>query len=533
VKIDPKAFKKGLHQKKRDMFHVEHGDNLAILKKLNPNQFDSLVTDPPAGIGFMGKDWDKDKGDRDNWIAWLRDILHEAMRVLKPGAYGVVWSLPRTSHWTAMAIEDAGFDVRDCIMHVFGQGFPKSRNISKDIDDLMGAEREAVGFDPVAAKRTAAVGTATYGDYKGQSGDVTLPSTPEAKKWDGFGTALKPAHEMWWLIQKPIAEDTIAENVLKHGVGGLNIDASRVGTASDKPARSTSDRDGRQSHGFMSGIKADLKAQEEINSKGRFPSNFLMTHSPGCVRVGDKKVKGSNDPRKSGGVLNSGGMFGVGENKRDVANFNNLDGTETVEAWDCDASCPVRLMDEQSGVSKSTGGKPKNNNERDLRMGRTSGFGATAGGIGDTGTASRYFKTFEADPFYYCAKPSPGEKNEGLEDLPKHKNVEWPQSLDGNDKRGSAPSANFHPTVKSVKLMQYLIKLVTPPGGTVLDPFMGSGTTGVAAIKNGFKFFGIDQEKQYTELAIGRLMGVYRVDPKLFKKGKVKNGDTPKDGASV
>lgn len=759
MKLKSDAFKKGLESKKRNMFHIEHGDNLAILKKLNPNQFDSLVTDPPAGIGFMGKDWDKDKGDRDNWIAWLRDIMREAYRVLKPGAYGVVWSLPRTSHWTAMALEDAGFDIRDCILHVFGQGFPKSQDISKKIDEHFGVEREQFQVN-LARDTRITKNSGNAGIVCGICGEKTVgpyglicghpkdsgPITPEAKQWNGWGTALKPSFEgwflvqkpernedeleselwyasaeigallcqissakfvklvstsnqadfkevkldsvawlvdalntlgsiersemmamfkspetgltvwniglswktilegvlsqrstftikmetvlitelktlrslvsvimrdntilaeikncgwksnvkivdvilkdvekklicilehsvpgiageiaissqdlqeklqgavkgqrtaplseCWWLIQKPVSENTIAENVLKHRTGGLNIDGSRIGYGNEKidfNQRQKGAADRAQVGDF--GINSKPQDIQMFKESGRFPANFLMTHSPDCKLVGTKKVKAI----KGGGGAKSPVWTESSEDKKrkvypDELGYGDSDGTETVEAWECVDGCPIKLLDEQSGDLAP----PGNRQESVARNNESNIFGKNAKNIpgvnnypGEKGGASRFFKTFEYDPFFYAAKPSPGEKNEGLED---HESVKVGFS-DGARRAIADGDAeylqeniginrvkymkNTHPTVKGIKLMAYLIKLITPPGGVVLDPFMGSGTTGVAAIKNGFKFFGIDQEKQYTEIAIDRMMGVYRVDKKLFKKTRVPTG---------
>ena len=172
------------------------GDCLEYMKSQPDNFFDSIVTDPPAGISFMGKDWDKDKGGRDAWIAWMTVIASEAYRVLKPGAHALVWALPRTSHWTATAWEDAGFEVRDRVSHLFGSGFPKSHNISKAIDKMAGAEREILGESPYNARRPNPPVSERYAQA-GHKANITAPATPEAQQWDGWGTALKPCMEDW------------------------------------------------------------------------------------------------------------------------------------------------------------------------------------------------------------------------------------------------------------------------------------------------------------------------------------------------
>lgn len=212
-----------------------HGDCLEQLKTLADNSVDSLVTDPPAGIAFMGKEWDKDKGGRKEWVSWMTGVMSEALRVMKPGAHGLVWALPRTSHWTATALEDAGFEVRDVITHLFGSGFPKSLDVSKAIDKAAGAEREVVGENP--NHRGESQTRNMYTKALGQDGSVTAPATDDVKKWQGWGTALKPASEHWILVRKPCSEKTVAANVIKWGTGALNIDASRILSADKRPDR--------------------------------------------------------------------------------------------------------------------------------------------------------------------------------------------------------------------------------------------------------------------------------------------------------
>ena len=184
-------------------FKVITGDCMDVLASMNDASIDAVITDPPAGIAFMGKDWDKDKGGRDNWIAYMELRFKEIFRVLKPGGHALVWALPRTSHWTGFAVENAGFEIRDRHSHFFGTGFPKSSNIAKQIDKSLGVEPTVVG----SAK----------------------PTSPEAKEWEGWGTALKPACEDWWLCRKPF-KGAAYKNVMKNGTGALNIDACRIPT---------------------------------------------------------------------------------------------------------------------------------------------------------------------------------------------------------------------------------------------------------------------------------------------------------------
>lgn len=366
------------------------GDAFFHLTLLDSDSVDSLVTDPPAGISFMGKEWDSNKGGRDEWVSWLTEVMRECYRVLKPGAHGLVWAIPRTSHWTATALENAGFEIRDVITHLFGSGFPKSLDISKAIDKAAGAEREIVGKKSTYRKPQEPNGW----DCSKRAEFETAPATDAAKKWQGYGTALKPASEHWILIRKPLSEKTVVANVLKHGVGGVNIDGCRV-EAVDLKAIDLSDR----------------------APTGRFPANLILSHNDDC---GDT----------------------------------------------CSDDCAVRALDEQSGVLRNGGqnyitkGQSIFGTQKDLSITKYAGC---------QGGASRFF---------YCAKASKSDK--------------------GAD--------NKHPTVKSTKLMGYLIKLVTPQGGTVLDPFMGSGSTGVAAKAGGFNFIGVEQEQEFFEIASMRIL---------------------------
>lgn len=377
-----------------------NGDCLEMLKEIPSDSLDSLVTDPPAGIAFMGKAWDEDKGGRKQWVAWMESVMVEALRVLKPGAHGLVWALPRTSHWTATALEDAGFEIRDVVTHLFGTGFPKSMDISKAIDKAAGAERKVIGPGNRHASKAfgAGEGDPAYGTFAGGVPPETAPATDAAKQWEGWGTALKPASEHWILVRKPCSEKTVAANVLKWGTGGINIDASRIASA-EKLARPFN-----EANNEILGKYA--RFENPVEPTGRFPANLVL----------DEEAAAS--------------------------------------------------LDAQSGTLKSGGGD-KGQKSQDGGYGK--GFtGRTDIRTPDSGGASRFF---------YVAKASKTDKG----------------------------GANTHPTVKSTALMSYLIKLVTPPGGMVLDPFMGSGTTGVAALKEGFSFLGIEKEAEYFAISEARI----------------------------
>jgi hypothetical protein len=268
-------------------YQVLHGDCLEVLKTMPSNSVDSICCDPPAGIAFMGKSWDTDKGGRDAWIAWLQSVAAECYRVMKHGGHALVWALPRTSHWTGMAWENAGWEPRDKIVHIFGSGFPKSLNVSKAIDKAAGAERPVVGKSPWSqpAKSGHHAGLTdnnvvkTEGRY---TPDVTASATPEAEQWEGWGTALKPAAEDWWLFRKPL-DGTVAGNVLKYGTGAINIDGCRVGIpAADKKnydanmACHERYADGREKlGGYEGGWNADPSAVK--NTGARWPANVILS----------------------------------------------------------------------------------------------------------------------------------------------------------------------------------------------------------------------------------------------------------------
>ena len=489
------------------------GDSRDVLLLLESDSIDSCVTDPPAGIAFMGKSWDANKGGRDEWIAWLAGIMSEVYRVLKPGGHCFVWALPRTSHWTATALEDAGFTIREKVYHLFGSGFPKSLDVSKAIDREAGAVREQIG----QAKRTGKE-SGTYGAFAGDN-ILTAPSTDSAKQWSGFGTALKPSAEEWILCRKPLSEKTVAKNVLRWGTGGLNIDGSRVEGVAPKTT-----------NGSALGIISDdswdnekMKGTEWNGSpSGRWPSNLLLSHSPDCVKLGMKKVRASRKDDHQNEIHEADTKFGqIGTNKI-TSNYASPDGTETVENWNCVPDCPVRLLDEQSGELTSGARVAGVKTQKSHTFSGIVGIHRDADS--NSGGASRFFKTFEPDfegatRFLYTAKSSRSERNAGTEGMEEVSAAEQTGRAEGSPGlvmpgrvnspyAGATKRSNFHPTVKPIDLMAYLIKLICPPGGTVLDCFAGSGSTLVAAKRAGFKAVGIEKEREYSEIIKARLLHV-------------------------
>ncbi len=500
-----------------DGVRVFQGDCRDVLAKLPADSVDSIVTDPPYELGFMGKKWDS------SGIAYDVKVWAECLRVLKPGGHILAFGGSRTWHRLAVAIEDAGFEIRDNIAWIYGSGFPKSLDVSKAIDksdakverrardlrftawmrstgitakkineltgsnmgshyltdkeqptvpteDMFSLLRPHLPDVPEDIERLVFARTVESKNFaerevigQGKSGktaiwndagemgnfDLTKSATSEAKIWEGWGTALKPAHEPVVVGRKPLGGKTVAENVLLWGVGGLNIDGSRIYVGEN-------DKGGFRSGTYFS--KNDSQSSwehrengdaytKEQHPQGRWPANVIL----------DEVTAG--------------------------------------------------LLDEQSGVSKS--GKPGVRSADGFNAGvYGKGMGIAAGNAngeyGDTGGASRFF---------YVAKASKRDRNEGLEDLEDKRVGTFEGSVEQkpgrkigrNRNKPNLPGKNTHPTVKPTALMRYLVKLVTPPGGTVLDPFTGSGSTGKAAILEGFEFVGVELTEDYLPIIEGRL----------------------------
>jgi DNA modification methylase len=428
-------------------YQILKGNSLDLLPTLADNSIDAIVTDPPYGLGnpdpdyiikaiqlwasgdrahipegkgFMGKSWDS--------FVPPPAIWDECLRVLKPGGHLLAFAGTRTYDLMGISIRMAGFEIRDSIGWVYGSGFPKSLDVSKAIDKAAGAEREVIDTYQRSGRSGGILGKETE-----ITKDITAPSTPEAQQWQGWGTALKPALEPIVVARKPLI-GTVAENVLTHGTGGLNIDASRIGrqegdNSSAGNRTATFGTQDTQSGGDGSG-------GWEQNSGGRWPANLILDEYT------------------------------------------------------------AELLDEQSGISKSQGGRIGKKETSNIDFGLSGNYSKGDPGFGDSGGASRFF---------YVAKASKRDRNEGLEDMPLRKSDQRSDKAAGIWAEMEAPKQNFHPTVKPTELMRYLVKLITPPGGTVLDPFTGSGSTGKAAILEGFDFIGIELTEDYWPIIEGRL----------------------------
>ena len=403
---------------------VHEGDCIEVMRGMPACSVDAVVCDPPYALSFMGKKWDKHSSPA-AYAEWCSLWAAEALRVLKPGGHLLAFGGTRTFHRLTCGIEDAGFEIRDCISWLHSQGFPKSLDVSKAVDKAAGAEREVVG-----TKRGVTVDNADNqhgGINRGAVGikqtaidvPITIPATASAKQWQGWGTALKPAWEPCVVARKPLA-GTVAKNAQLYGTGGINIDGCRI------PHASKADFDQH-----AAGVAA-------IKARGGSMDNSWKNSSD---------LSGANDVPDAG---------------RWPANV----------AFDEEAAA---MLDAQSGVTTSGAAGAKG----------ASGFAEGYDGeysvpYGDTGGASRFF---------YTAKANKRERGEG----------------------------NTHPTVKPLALMAYLVRLVTPPGGVVLDPFAGSGTTLIAARNEGLSAIGIEAEAEYIEI-IQRRLDAEKGDQQLWQR---------------
>lgn len=472
-------------------------DCLAALRAMPDSSVDSVVTDPPAGIGFMsgsgGKKWDAFES-RAEFIGFMTNVMAECRRVLKPGGHAFVWALPRTAHWTAMGVEDGGLQIRDVISAVTGRAFAKGLNIAKAIDEKLGCEPSVVGSRKVSG--TARIKGGNFSNSAGRADElyatreirdeipVTEPTSPEAKKWNGWYTGLSPKCENWILARKA-PEGTLAENVLKHGTGGIHVDACRVASGpSETHSRSSEAGDNQPVYGKYGPQETH---QTEGQKLGRWPANVVFCHSPGCRKIGTQKVRGTKSGSGSGfRSTKFCGSVGVGEATGSLFfGFADADGKETIPVWECQPGCPVAELDRQSGFS-STKRIEKPSDCGGNTWGGTIQVKRGARGHTDSGGASRFVNTFEWDPEH---------------DMP----FVWYQKAPPKERSCNGTVDNGHPTLKPVSLMRHLVRLITPPGGLVLDPFMGSGTTGIACVEEGFRFIGVERESDYIRIAHARI----------------------------
>ncbi len=407
------------------------GDCIEVMRGFADNSVDAIVTDPPYGLSFMGKKWDHNVPSIEVW--------RECIRILRPGGHLLSFGGTRTYHRLVVAIEDAGFEIRDQVQWIYGQGFPKSLNIGLSADKSLGLQLDR----GTAIKR---------GVNNPPNQTKSASETPKyeaksdfAKQWSGWGTALKPANEPICLARKPLEKGlTVAANVQKWGTGGLNIDESRIAAVDQSALDAAVKR--MTGNAANAGEFQNSKHIKPNSAQGRFPANVILDEAAGEMldaQTGELKNGGQNATSRTGKIIKAN-AYGIYKEVAAPSNF-----------------------------------------------------------VGDTGGASRFF---------YCAKASTSERNAGCEgmaevwvatqnegDAKEYKSEGRTASKKGGLKR------NFHPTVKPVKLMEYLVKLITPPGGIVLDPFMGSGTTGIAAVKLDALFIGIEMNEDYFKIAKSRI----------------------------
>lgn len=447
---------------------------------------DTIITDPPYGLNFMGQDWDHGVPGSTYWDA--------ALRVAKPGAILLAFGGTRTWHRLASAIEDSGWEIRDTMMWLYGSGFPKSTNISRAVDDLVGGKREVIGMHNNPA------GSANYKIHRAHKNvPITSAGSEEAAVWDGWGTGLKPSWEPIILAMKP-RDGTYAQNALTWGVAGLNIDGARIATYD-----TYSYPNGPGGNSFSVGKAPDgSRAQPTQNNPlGRWPANVVLSHHPECQHVGTEIV-GSGTARRLKRQRKGFKLSGSLDNK-EYAQAPDNDGAEVVDKWDCHPDCPVAILGEQSGENNSRPVRPEN-------IGK-SGDGTSRGLFGNGSIVqSGYYDESTAARFFYQAKASHAERDEGCSHLYWQRDpaapVGWVQ-VDHKTwidlPKSKRARGNIHPTVKPVALLEYLCTLTsTPEGGVVFDPFGGSGSTFVAAVKAGRSFYGCDIEPAYVVIASAR-----------------------------
>ncbi len=460
ITIDPGRADSAL----KDMFYdtesikLYNENCLSTMEGMQENSIDSIITDPPYGLGkepdalemlkawvdgetktvngsgFMGKKWDAFVPQPEIWKA--------AYRVLKPGGYLLSFFGTRTFDWGVMSIRLGGFEIRESIAWLHSQGFPKNQNISKKMDAMAGADREIIGYKKLNENdKKAYTPKADSVFSKAKARDITAPATKQAKQWHGWGTALKPAMELIVVARKPLSEKTVAKNVLKWGTGGINIEECRVEIEkTDKNLRLNAPNHNFNYDNSMFQLSRNQskRAFQDMgfhSSQGRWPANVIHDGS-------DEVRRGF--PERNGEL----------HNKLTMGNSHFVPGLEK----------------SKRGYS-----------------------------FKDTGSASR---------FYYQAKCSKQDRDEGLTGFPLGESPASARSKPAEGRKNALgePRQNSHPTVKPTKLMQYLCKLVTQTGGTIYDPFMGSGSTGKAALLERFKFIGSEINQEYCEIAKARII---------------------------
>jgi hypothetical protein len=514
------------------------GDSLQVMPTLAPESVDAIVTDPPYGLSFMGKEWDHGVPGREFW--------EQALRVAKPGAHLLAFGGTRTFHRLAVAIEDAGWEIRDCLQWIYAQGFPKSLNVGKAIDKAAGAEREVVGIKHRGTGRQFADGASGFA--KGPV-PITAPATDAAKQWHGWGTALKPSWEPIIMARKPLI-GTVAENVQRHGTGAINIDACRVPCeAGDKPAFPAGEYTTATPVG---GIRPELRQADPVPG-GRWPANTLHDGSPEVLAGFPETISNvrASPDKDAPGATWSLGRSGITQrghaDSGSAARFfycakaskqdrdEGLDNTRIVKynipkgVLSCEES--MALVESLQRVMSVDGLDAKwltgENGASIMGLCRLDSLSTTLTAISKI-TPLKILNslqpkiTRESTVDANCEMENGGNLAVSAEKSSRLNQVITSVSLELAPGASLAvsqmlstisaaanwkPLTNFHSTVKPTDLMRYLCRLVTPPGGIVLDPFFGSGSTGKAAKLEYFNFIGIEREAEYCEIARKRIDG--------------------------
>lgn len=439
-----------------EQYKLYNGNMLDMLEVIEPNSIDSIITDPPYELNFMGKGWDN------AGVSFQKETWEKCFQVLKSGGYLLAFGGSRTFHRIACAIEDAGFEIRDTIMWLYGSGFPKSMNIGLAIDKKNGVESEVI-----STGRSGATSRAYQSEEMTTSGDYEIKKANN--EWNGWGTALKPSFEPIIIARKPF-KGSLVDNIIENGVGGLNIDECRIQFEETKnPATNPLYRKEAGYKLPVKGLKSNgvvgfTSSKNEVNKLGRFPANTILTYDE------------TDFDEVCGGF-----PYTNGGNYRKVARKRT----------------GFKISGSENNIQEAN--SPDN--------------------YGDSGSASRYF---------YCAKASKKDRDEGLDSFETKRTSE----LQGGRKEGSAgsimqnanggsrvnpyagtgtPKKNIHPTVKPTELMQYLVRLVTPENGIILDPFNGSGSTGKAVMyenkerNKNYKYIGIELTEEYLPISKARI----------------------------
>ena len=530
---------------------VHNMDCIEFMKRLPDNSIDSCVTDPPYGLNFMNKAWDSGA------ITFNKEVWELLFQKLKYGAHIAVFGGTRTYHRMVCAIEDAGFEIRDQLAWIYGSGFPKGLNISKTIDRKHGFDGttdipkqtarsiERGYYETTRTDLSIQGGRFADPTREKRNGDIKthyLPISPEAIEWQGWNTALKPAQEPILLARKPLKEKTIVDNILKHGAGAINIDACRIRvdptvddmhrTVERKERETATWRDG-------SGFKNEHNEFTGVLPSGRYPTNVILSHHRDCVLVQEGKTEVRHIKREATETTGKG-VYSDGW----IRNPNEYSfGDGVPEIWNCVEGCPIKLMNEQSGIRPAGG--------------RITGH-ELSHKMGDAGIYNKIEKTLPRESyndiggaarFFYCAKAQKKERNAGLgyylkahimivindaeviiDDI-SLKSILFEES---NDEMITLTNESFsqldilftketvpnpHITVKPIDIMRYLIRMITPVGGTVIDPFAGSGTTAIAAVLEEMNFLTCDISSEYVDVSRKRL-AYWKNPPKITPKKK-------------